>query len=260
MWGAIMDWMFWMPDGATLNELFMFTGVLWLIHQLVSLGSALFFKSLHDKERFPKLRAQKGKEPAEKLVVSAWKEWLLNHTVSVPIFMALVLYPLFVWRGGTVSVVIPEATEVLIDIAVCVFANETIFYFSHRLLHNKKLFRMIHRKHHTFRQVRPVSSEYAHPVENLLNLIAMYAGLIIMGSSFFTWGLWVALRIYETNDGHSGYEHIDSASRHAFHHQYPTKGCYGTAIGIWDRILGTDKNWREWKAKKHAKAEKASTA
>jgi hypothetical protein len=87
----MMDWMFWMPDGSTLNELLVFTGVLWLIHQLVSLGSALLFKSLHEKDRFPKLRAQKGKEPAEKLVVSAWKEWLLNHTVSVPIFMAFVL-------------------------------------------------------------------------------------------------------------------------------------------------------------------------
>ena len=53
MWGAVMDWMFWMPEGATLNELVMFTGVLWLIHQLVSIGSALFFKSLHEKDRFP---------------------------------------------------------------------------------------------------------------------------------------------------------------------------------------------------------------
>ena len=260
MWGAVMDWMFWMPNGATWNGLLVFTGVLWLIHQLVSLGSALFFKSLHEKDRFPQLRAQKGKEPAEKLVASAWKEWLLNHTVSVPIFMAFVLYPLFVWRGGTVSASIPEATEVLTDIAVCIFANETIFYFSHRLLHNKKLFRMIHRKHHTFRQVRPVSSEYAHPLENLLNLIAMYAGLVIMGSSFVTWGFWVALRIYETNDGHSGYEHIDSASKHAFHHQFPTKGCYGTAIGFWDRVLGTDQNWREWKAKQVAKTAESTPA
>ena len=118
---------------------------------------------------------------------------------------------------------------------------------------------MIHRKHHTFRQVRPVSSEYAHPLEKSTQLDCD-AGLIIMGSSFVTWGLWVAMRIYETNDGHSGYEHIDSASRHAYHHQFPTKGCYGTAVGIWDRILGTDKNWREWKAKERAKTENATTA
>ena len=90
---------------GTLNELVMFTGVLWLIHQLVSIGSAFFFKSLHEKDRFPKLRAQKGKEPADKLVESAWKEWLLNHTVSVPFSWHSYFIPLFVWRGGTVSVV-----------------------------------------------------------------------------------------------------------------------------------------------------------
>ena len=249
----MMDSIFWMPDGATMQGLGLFTLVLWGVHQAVSLGSALLFKKLHDSNRYPNLRNQRGKSPPEKLVASAWKELHLNHFVSVPIFMALVLYPLFVWRGGEVSFAMPSIVELLTDIVVCIFANETIFYFSHRLLHNKKLFRMIHRKHHTFRQVRPVSSEYAHPLENLLNLIAMYAGLVIMGSSFVTWMTWVALRIYETNDGHSGYEHIDAASRHAFHHQFPTKGCYGTAIGLWDRILGTDQQWREWKAKERAK-------
>ena len=249
-----MDWIFWMPDGATLNELLIFVAVLWTTHQVVSLGSAILFKRLHASNWRPELRAQKGKEPSEKLLIAAWKERKINHFISVPLFMAFVLYPLFVWRGGDVSADLPSVMQILIDIAVCVFANETIFYFSHRLLHNKKLFRLIHKQHHKFRQVRPVSSEYAHPLENTLNLVAMYAGLVIMGSHFVMWGLWVALRIYETNDGHSGYEHIDSASKHAFHHQFPTKGCYGTAIGFWDRLLGTDKQWREWKAKEREKS------
>ena len=244
-----MSWMSWMPNGANLTGLVIFTAVLWFIHQVVSLGSSIFFNHLHKANRYPEWRAQNGKAPPNKLLGSAWKEWIVNHFGFVPIFMAFVLYPLFVWRGGAVDAPMPTVIEVFIDIAVCVFANETIFYFSHRFLHNKKLFRLIHRKHHMFRQVRPVSSEYAHPLENLLNLIAMYAGLVIMGSHFLTWAIWVGLRIYETNDGHSGYEHIDSASRHAYHHQFPTKGCYGTAIGLWDWLLGTDKQWREWKAK-----------
>ena len=200
----------------------------WLIHQLVS----LVHNSLNVMRKTDfQVACWEKWEPSEELVVSAWKEWLLNHTVSIPLFTALILYPLFVWRGGVVDASVPSLGEMARDIAVCIFANETIFYFSHRLLHNKKLFRMIHRKHHMFRQVRPVSSEYAHPLENLLNLISMYAGLVIMGSPFFTWGLWVAMRIYETNDGHSGYEHLDSASKHV-PSSVSDKGCYGTAIGF----------------------------
>ena len=244
-----MDWIFWMPEQATLNEAGQFVLVLWLVHQVISLSTSWFFHRLHNHDRYSNLRAQNGKEPPEKLIKGAWRELHINHILAVPLFMAVVLYPLFVWRGGMVDASMPSLVEVLRDIVVCILANETIFYFSHRLLHNKKLFRLIHRKHHTFRQVRPVSSEYAHPLENLLNLVAMYAGLVLMGSHFLTWVLWVALRIYETNDGHSGYEHNAAASRHAYHHQFPTKGCYGTALGLWDRILGTDQQWREWKAK-----------
>lgn len=249
----------WMPIGATWRGLLWFTIVLWGSHQLVSILSHWLFRYLHTRNLKPEWRAQKGKEPSAKLTDEAWKEWWLNHLVSVPLLMGFVLYPLFVWRGGSVDFSLPSWVDLIRDITVCIFANETIFYFSHRLLHNKKLFRLIHRKHHTFRQVRPVSSEYAHPLENLLNVIAMYAGLVIMGSHFLTWVLWVAMRIYETNDGHSGYEHINAASRHAYHHQFPTKGCYGTALGFWDRVLGTDQNWREWKAKEPANAENATT-
>ena len=80
-----MDWMFWMPEGGTWNELFVFTATLWVIHQTVSLGSALLFKILHDQERFPTLRAQKGKKPSEEMVKSAWKEWIVNRIFSVPL-------------------------------------------------------------------------------------------------------------------------------------------------------------------------------
>ncbi len=244
---------FWMPAEATMNELLIFVVILWAIHQVFALGTHFGFSYMHNKQLFPTLRVKNGKAPSDNIVRLAWKEWLLNHIVSIPLFMAFVLYPLFVYRGGNISDPLPHFFEVVVDISACILVNETIFYFGHRLLHSKKLFRLIHRKHHAFREVRPVCSEYAHPLENAINLLAMYAGLVMMGSHFCTWALWVGLRIYETNDGHSGYEHIDSASRHAYHHLYPTKGCFGTALGLWDWILGTDKNWREWKAKEQLK-------
>ncbi len=247
------DWMIWMPQGANMDDMLIFAATIWMIHQVFAVGSSFFFNHMHKNNIFPLLRFAKGKPPPQKLYRSAWKEWFLSHLLFLPFFMGLVLYPLFLISGGSMTAPWPSVFELVWHIVVCLFANETIFYFSHRFLHNKKMFRLIHRKHHTFRQVRPVCSEYAHPIENAMNLIAMYAGLVLMGSHFLTWCLWVAIRIYETNDGHSGYGHIDSASRHAYHHLYPTRGCYGTALGFWDRVLGTDKKWREWKAKQEQK-------
>ena len=248
------SWMFWMPEGASMNEMLWFAAILWVIHQVVSVGTGLVFNTMHAKNSFSHLRFAKGKAPKPELYREAWKEWILNHLFFLPFFMALVLYPLFLWGGGLMTTPWPSPFEVVWHIAVCLLVNETIFYFSHRFLHQKKMFRLIHRKHHTFRHVRAVCSEYAHPVENAANLVAMYTGLVLLGSHFVTWAIWVGYRIYETCDGHSGYAHSNSASRHAFHHLYPTKGCLGTSIGLWDRLLGTDKQWREWKAKQEQKA------
>ena len=247
------SWMIWMPDGAMMEEMLTFTLVLWTIHQVMSAGTSAFFNYMHNKNLFPHLRFAKGKHPPADLYRQAWIEWFATHILFLPFFMGLVLYPLFLVSGGMMAAPWPGFFEVLVHLLICIFVNETVFYFSHRFLHNKKMFRLIHRKHHKFRHVRAVCSEYAHPVENAVNLIALYLGPIVLGSHFVTWSIWQALRIYETCDGHSGYAHIDSASRHAFHHLFPTKGCYGTALGLWDRVLWTDQQWRDWKAKQQAK-------
>ena len=247
------NWMFWMPSGSSVDDMLLFAIVLWVVHQVVSVGTGFFFNTMHAKDILSHLRFANGKAPPVKLYREAWKEWILSHLFFLPFFMAFVLYPLFVLSGGLMTTPWPSVFEVFWHIIVCMLANETIFYFSHRFLHRKKMFRLIHRKHHMFRQVRAVCSEYAHPVENAANLVAMYSGLVLLGSHFVTWAIWVGYRIYETCDGHSGYSHFDSSSRHAFHHRFPSKGCLGTSLGLWDRILGTDKHWREWKAKQKQK-------
>jgi sterol desaturase/sphingolipid hydroxylase (fatty acid hydroxylase superfamily) len=38
--------------------------------------------------------------------------------------------------------------------------------------------------------------------------------------------------------------HAGSASRHGFHHLHANDGCYGSFLGLWDTLLGTDRAWR----------------
>ena len=45
-----------------------------------------------------------------------------------------------------------------------------------------------------------------------------------------------------------------SSSRHAYHHLHPHDGCYGSFLGLWDTLLGTDGAWRTWRAQARGEA------
>lgn len=130
----------------------------------------------------------------------------------------------------------------------------------------------VHKKHHEFKVNNGISAEYAHPVEDVLaNVLPTFAGMLLMRAHFVTICLWLALRISETVDAHSGYEFPFSPfvisnryfggggpSRHEFHHSH-NKGCFGSFFVFWDWIMGTDVEYRQWKAEqeKQAKLEKS---
>lgn len=104
-----------------------------------------------------------------------------------------------------------------------------------------------------------ISSEYAHPVEHLFSNIVPVAGIMIMGSHVLVFWLWLAIRIGEIVDTHSGFEFKYSpysmfwwqggADRHEFHHSHNV-GCYGSFTVIWDAIMGTDEAYNKYRLRK----------
>ena len=45
--------------------------------------------------------------------------------------------------------------------------EDTWNYFQHRTLHNKRIYKYIHKVHHHFQAPFGLTAEYLHPVENL---------------------------------------------------------------------------------------------
>jgi sterol desaturase/sphingolipid hydroxylase (fatty acid hydroxylase superfamily) len=43
---------------------------------------------------------------------------------------------------------VPEFSRVVLDLAICIIVDEIGFYYSHRLVHQKHLYKWIHKKHH----------------------------------------------------------------------------------------------------------------
>jgi sterol desaturase/sphingolipid hydroxylase (fatty acid hydroxylase superfamily) len=186
-----------------------------------------------------------GKSPDDALCRTARRE-LLFAQIGFPVAVYFAVYPLWVRAGGSMSAGWPAAWIVLLHLLVFIAVEDTIFYWSHRLLHTRFLFSRVHYRHHRFRIVRGESAEFAHPLEALFNFVAMFAGPVALGSPFPVIALWIVVRIAETVEAHSGYALSPVSRRHAFHHLHAQRGCYGSFVSPWDFVLGTDRPFRAW--------------
>jgi len=109
-----------------------------------------------------------------------------------------------------------------------------------------------------------IAAEYAHPVEEFFaNFLPTFAGPALSGSphAVVLWS-YLSIRLWETIDAHSGYSFPWSPwkmipfiqggpDKHDFHHSHNV-GNFGM-LAFWDWVCGTDKPYKEWKAKQDAK-------
>nr|CAD7453578.1 unnamed protein product [Timema tahoe] len=175
--------------------------------------------------------------------------WVLFNQVVVGLPVSFLSYRLMEWRGFPPIRELPTFHWVLAEMAVHILMEEIGFYYSHRLLHSRYLYRFIHKRHHEWTSPIAVTAVYCHPVEHVFsNLVPPLLGLFIMGSHVATAWLWFSLAILSTLNAHSGYHlpFFPSPEAHDFHH-LKFNQCFGV-LGVLDRIHGTDAAFRSSRA------------
>ncbi|GAB0100901.1 Fatty acid hydroxylase domain-containing protein [Sergentomyia squamirostris] len=197
-----------------------------------------------------KYKIQPGtNEPVDKKKLTEVMMTVLFNQFVVGIPMNLMAYKIMTFRGIVPNRELPTFHWVLLELAVCILIEEIGFYYSHRFLHNKYIYKYIHKQHHEWTAPISVTAVYCHPIEHIFsNLLPPFLGVLIMGSHVATAWLWFSLAILSTLNAHSGYHlpFFPSPEAHDFHH-LKFNNCFGV-LGVLDRLHGTDTMFRNTKA------------
>ncbi|KAH8397915.1 hypothetical protein KR222_006317 [Zaprionus bogoriensis] len=137
--------------------------------------------------------------------------------------------------------VLPSFGRVVRDFAVFVVLEEILFYYAHRLLHHRALYRHVHKKHHEWTAPIAAITLYAHPVEHVVaNLLPVGLSFALLGSHIVVaWGM-ITLAVLNSMSDHAGYSFPWSATSVRFHDYHHAKFNYNFGVMGWlDKLHGT---------------------
>ncbi|WP_321818275.1 MULTISPECIES: sterol desaturase family protein [unclassified Paraburkholderia] len=138
------------------------------------------------------------------------------------------------------------------SIVLMMVVRDTMFYWEHRLLHHRSLFRFTHRAHHLSIQPNPLTAFAVHPLEAIIGAVIPYLIILFFVPkhqlAYMTF-LWIDAAVGVVT--HLGVEFlprgfsrsrigrwIGTTTAHQMHHEF-SRCNYGLYFLFWDRVMGT---------------------
>jgi sterol desaturase/sphingolipid hydroxylase (fatty acid hydroxylase superfamily) len=175
---------------------------------------------------------------------------VLFNQVFVSSLFNLTVYQLRFWSGRSIPIHFPtEWSTILWHFGQYIVFFEFMFYWSHRLLHTKYLYRSIHSVHHKYKAPVPYCAACVHPIEFIMSYMAPNVlPAVCFGHSVAEVTLFVAFEAFHTVHDHCGYHYPwdpftllcqQNAAVHDEHHRLLKVNYSGAFTMIMDRLFGT---------------------
>lgn len=139
-----------------------------------------------------------------------------------------------------------------ISLVLMIVAHDAWFYWTHRAMHDPRIFRFFHRRHHRSFNPSPFSAYSFDVTEAFVQAIFVPIWLMIVPTSFAVVGFFMVHQIARNTLGHCGYEifparrdgrplfgWMTSVTHHDLHHG-EARWNYGLYFSWWDRWMGTE--------------------
>jgi lathosterol oxidase len=138
------------------------------------------------------------------------------------------------------------------SIVLMMFVRDTLFYWFHRAMHHRSVFRFAHRSHHLSTNPNPWTSYSVHPVESIFDTVITFVVILFFVPKHpiaYLIFLWIDAAVAVM--GHVGIEiyprgfsrhwfgrWINTSTAHNWHHA-SARHNYGFYFLFWDRLMGT---------------------
>ncbi|EDV92454.1 fatty acid hydroxylase domain-containing protein 2 [Drosophila grimshawi] len=136
---------------------------------------------------------------------------------------------------------LPSFGRIVRDFVAFVVLEEIMFYYVHRLLHHKAIYKYVHKKHHEWTAPHAAMTLYAHPIEHVVaNLLPVGVSISILGAHvLFAW-VTISLAVINSITDHTGYSFPWSGVSVRFHDYHHAKFNYNYGVTGWlDKLHGT---------------------
>lgn len=214
-------------------------GVAWL------LGYVFFKRQWQHRKINPRMPAKSD----------VWREirWSM---LTVLIYGLVGAATLWAWRQGWTRMYRDLAIHgwgwFVTSIGLIIVVHDTWFYWTHRLMHHRALFRWFHRVHHLSTNPSPWAAYAFAPPEAFMQALIFPLVAFTLPVHPFAFAVFMLWQLLFNVAGHTGYEYsprwlmdtwlgklLNTPTNHAMHHE-SLRGNYGLYFNVWDRLMGTN--------------------